>query len=187
MNSIEPILAWNLGPDYPRWTEVLRDRTRVVIRPIGKQDVAEERAFIEALSPQTRRFRFLGQVRHPSIELITRLTDIDYSEAVAFAAVVPDGAREKFLGVSRYSTDRDGTSCECAVTVLDEWHHKGLGTVLMKHLIEVARARGIRYMFSIDSAENVEMADLAKYLGFGRSIDPEDRTQVIHSLWLLQP
>ncbi len=184
MNSIEPVLAWNLGPNYPRWTEVLRDQTHVVIRPISKQDLAEERAFIEALSPQSRRFRFLGQVQHPSSELIKQFTDIDYSHDVAFAAIVPDGVRENFLGVSRYSTSRDGTSCECAVTVLDEWHHKGLGTVLMRHLIEVARARGIRYMISIDSVENVEMADLARYLGFTRCIDPEDRTQVIHSLQL---
>lgn len=184
MNTIEPVLAFNLGPNYPRWTDVLRDQTHVVIRPITKQDVAEERAFIEMLSPQSRRFRFLGQVRHPSSELIKQFTDIDYSHDVAFAAVVADCAREKFLGVSRYNTSRDGTSCECAVTVLDEWHHKGLGTVLMKHLIEVARARGIQYMISIDAAENVEMADLARYLGFTRCIDPEDPTQVIHSLRL---
>lgn len=182
MNFIEPVMAWNLGPDYPLWNDVLSDQTHVVIRPVSKQDSAEERAFIEALSPQSRRFRFLGQVRHPSSALIKQFTDIDYSHEVAFAAVVPDGGNGKFLGVSRYSTSRDGISCECAVTVLDEWHHKGLGTLLMKHLIEVARARGIRYMISIDSAENMEMADLARYLGFTRCIDPDDRTQVIHRL-----
>ena len=184
MNSIEPVMAWSLGPDYPHWTETLRDTTRVVIRPITKQDAAEERAFIEALSPQSRRFRFLGQVRQPSSELIRQFTDIDYNHEVAFAAVVPDDATEKFLGVGRYSTSSDGTSCECAVTVLDAWHHKGLGTALMKHLIEVARARGILSMYSIDSAENVDMDDLAKHLGFTRRIDPEDMTQVVHSLWL---
>ena len=184
MNSIEPVMAWNLGADYPRWTEMLRDQTKVLIRPITKLDTAEEREFIEALSPQSRRFRFLGQVRHPSSELITQFTDIDYNHEVAFAAVVPNDARQKFLGVSRYSTSADGTSCECAVTVLDEWHNKGLGTLLMKYLIEVARARGILYMVSIDSVENTDMDDLARHLGFTRRIDPEDGTQAIHSLWL---
>lgn len=184
MEPIEPILQWNLGPDYPRWTETLRDRTRVVIRPVTRKDAAEERQFIESLSPQARRFRFLGQVRHPGDELISRLTDIDYRHDVAFAAVVPDGAREKFLGVSRYGTSNDGTSCECAVSVLDEWQDKGLGTALMKHLIEVAKARGIQHMYSIDSVENLEMADLAKHLGFARRIDPDDSAQVIHELRL---
>src|SRR5207344_594371 len=100
-----------------RWTETLRDGTRVVIRPLVRTDAARERAFIESLSPETARFRFLGQVRHPSIELIRQLTDLDYDRDVAFAAVVPDDADEKILGVARYSTARDGSSCECAVTV----------------------------------------------------------------------
>lgn len=183
---IEPIMGWALGPEYPRWTETLRDRTRVAIRPITRADADREREFIESLSPQTLRFRFLGQVRHPGSKLIEDLTDIDYQRDVAFAAVMPDDADEKILGISRYSTSRDGTSCECAVTVRDDWHHRGLGTVLMQHLIEVAKARGILFMVSIDSAGNLEMAELARFLGFTRSIDPQDGTQVIHRL-LLQP
>ena len=184
MTSVEPIQPWALGPDYPRWTETLRDHTRVVVRPLTRHDAARERTFIESLSPESRRFRFLGQVRHPSSELIESLTDIDYRRDVAFAAVVPDGAGEKILGVSRFSTSADGISCECAVTVLDDWHRKGLGTLLMRHLIEVARARGIMFMYSVDSAENVEMGDLARFLGFTCQRDPQDSIQVVHRLVL---
>lgn len=170
------------GPGSPRWSETLRDQSHVVIRPINKQDKSAEREFIEQLSSDARRFRFLGQVRHPSERLIERLTDIDYVHEVAFVAVIPEGAHEKIVGVSRYSTDRDGLNCECAVTVSDEWQQKGLGTLLMKHLIEVARANGIRRMTSIDLAENLKMKDLAKYLGFRTRTDPDDACQVIHEL-----
>lgn len=184
MNSFEPILPWALGPDYPRWSETLRDQTRVEIRPLTHADADRERDFIESLSDESRRFRFLGQVRHPSDELIAQLTDIDYERDVAFAAVVPDGDGEKILGVSRYSTDRDGVSCECAVTVLDDWHRKGLGTLLMRHLIDVARARGMLFMTSIDSAQNVEMSELAHHLGFVTHNDPQDAAQVVHRMML---
>ena len=184
MNSFEPVMPWCLDSRYPRWTERLRDGTKIVIRPVTKLDAARERAFIEALSPQARRFRFLGQVARPSSELITQFTDIDYNHDVAFAAIEPDDAGEKFLGVSRYGTTQGGTSCECAVTVLDAWHHRGLGTLLMKHLIEVAKARGILCMFSIDSIDNVEMGEMAKHLGFTRRGDRNDPRQVVHSLWL---
>jgi GNAT superfamily N-acetyltransferase len=187
VNTFQPIMPWALGPDYPRWTETLRDHTRVVIRPITPQDAAAEKAFIEALSPQSRRFRFLGNLRHASDELVRQLTRIDYSHDVAFAAVVPDDARQKFLGVSRYSVGPDATSCECAVAVLDEWHNKGLGTLLMRHLIEVARARGIVHLYSIDSVENSDMAALARFLGFERRLDLDDPGQVMHSLWLQPP
>ena len=184
MQPIEPLSSpWGVGPS-PRWTETLRDSSQVVIRPIRPGDAAIEREFIESLSPQSRRYRFLGDVRHPSDDLIEHLTRLDYAHDVAFAAVVPDGHGEKFVGVSRYSTSADGSACECAVTVLDDWQNKGLGVILMTHLIDLARAHGIKRMWSIDSAENTAMSDLARFLGFQRGPDPDDRTQVIHNLWL---
>lgn len=172
----------SIGPDYPRWSETLRDRSHVVIRPITKHDKAAERTFIEELSPDARRMRFLGEVRHPSERLIEQFTEIDYVHEVAFVAVTAEDSREKIVGVSRYSTDQYGLNCECAVTVSDEWQQKGLGTLLMKHLIEVARAKGVRRMTSIDSAENVQMQDLAKFLGFATRVDPDNVRQVLHEL-----
>ena len=73
MNSISPVMPWAMGPDHPRWTETLRDRSRVLIRPITPRDLDAERTFIESLSPRARRFRFLGEVRHPSEAMLLRL------------------------------------------------------------------------------------------------------------------
>lgn len=165
-----------------RWTETLRDGTRVVIRGLQRVDGNRERTFIESLSPQTLRFRFLGQAHRPSEALIEQLTDLDMERDVALAAVVPNDADERILGVARYSMDEEGNRCECAVTVLDDWHRRGLGTTLMRHLIEVAKANGIAEMYSVDSAENTEMGALARFLGFSRELDPEDATQVLHRL-----
>lgn len=169
---------------FPTWSDTLRDGTSVRIRPIGKDDKEAEREFIEALSPESRRLRFLGQMRHPSEKLLEALTDIDHIHEVAFAATMPGEQHDRFIGVSRYSTDSTGANCECAVTVDDRWHDRGLGTVLMKHLIEVARSRGIATMYSIDSAENAGMHDLAGHLGFHCHRDPDNATQVIHELRL---
>ncbi len=179
-----PVAPPSIGPDYPRWSETLRDGSHVVIRPINKQDKAAERAFIEALSPGARRMRFLGEVRHPSERLIEQFTDIDYVHDVAFVAVTAEDSREKFIGVSRYSTDESGFNCECAVTVSDEWQQQGLGTLLMQHLIEVARTQGVRRMTSMDSVENAQMQDLAKFLGFVTRADPDNVRQVLHELEL---
>jgi GNAT superfamily N-acetyltransferase len=167
-----------------RWTETLSDGSHVIIRPIRKEDAALERAFIARLSPQSRRMRFLGTIKEPSEELIRSLTDIDYRRDMAFIALVHRDNQTLEIGVSRFSTSDDGSTCECAVTVSDEWHHRGLATLLMRHLIEVARARGIRSMVSYDSPENVEMRELATFLGFEHFSDTEDRSMVIHRLKL---
>lgn len=184
MNSTPLVHRPSIGPDYPRWSETLRDHSHVVIRPINPQDRDAERSFIEGLSKEARHYRFLGQIKCPSEALIEQFTNIDYVHEVAFVAVIPEDGHERIVGVSRYSTDESGTKCECAVTVTDEWQNRGLGTLLMRHLIEVARARGIRRMMSIDSAENVRMHDLARYLGFDTRVDPDDASQVIHELTL---
>ncbi len=184
MPSIEALRPWQMGPDYPRWSEALRDGSHVLIRPVCKQDATAERVFIEALSPQSRRYRFLGQVSHSSDDLIKRFTDIDYEHELASAALAHEDSRDRIVTLSRYSTNADETSCECAVTVLDDWQDKGLGTLMLTRLIEVARSRGIKHMWSMDSAGNVAMADLAHHMGFQRNQDPEDSSQMVYSLWL---
>jgi GNAT superfamily N-acetyltransferase len=165
-----------------RWTEALRDGSTVTIRLINRHDMAAERAFIEGLSPESRRFRFLDAVASPSERMIEQFTDVDCVRDVGFVAFAQPDSREQIVGVGRYSTDPDGLICECAVTVADPWQHKGLGTVLMQRLIDCARSRGIRTMFSVDLAENAAMSELARHFGFHTHVDPDDAGQVIHEL-----
>jgi GNAT superfamily N-acetyltransferase len=166
------------------WSDVLRDGTRVTIRPVREDDVERERAFIMALSPQSRRLRFLGQIGQPSDTLLKQLTRIDPDNDAAFAAVGAGDPEARFLGVGRFSVAPGGDRCEVAIAVLDDRQQLGLGTILMKHLIEVARSRGIGSMYSYDTAENSEMAELAAHLGFERCADCDDASMVTHTLRL---
>ena len=173
-----------MSAEAPSWEHTLRSGLHVTIRPLCKEDAELERRFIDSLSSQSRRFRFLGQISCASPELIRRMTDIDYVHDVASVAVATINGEPLEIGVARYSVAGDGRSCECAVTVGDDYHGQGVGTLLMTHLIDMARGRGIRDMFSIDSAENFAMRDLAQALGFRRESDPDDASQVIHRLSL---
>jgi GNAT superfamily N-acetyltransferase len=166
------------------WHDELLDGTRVLIRPLHADDAALEREFIEHLSARSKRLRFLGLIGSPSDALVRQLTQLDFRREVAFAALVAREGAKHLIGVSRFSLGADRKSCECAVTVADEWQHKGLGTLLMRHLIAVARARGIHEMVSLDAVDNPEMRELAAYLGCTRRADPLDASQVIHSLKL---
>ncbi|KXU98388.1 hypothetical protein AB839_03095 [Stenotrophomonas sp. DDT-1] len=170
----------------PQWLETLRDGSRVLIRAIRPQDREAERAFIEGLSSQTRHYRFLGGLCHPSEELLSRLTVIDPVKEAAFIAIETGDVNSNIIGVSRFSADSDGQNCECAVTVSDQWQNKGLGTSLMRHLIKVARSRGMRTLYSVDLSGNAAMRDLAHHLGFTSRLDPDEPCQVIHELDLRQ-
>jgi GNAT superfamily N-acetyltransferase len=166
----------------PQWREKLRDGTTVLIRPIHPADTELERHFIEALSPASRRLRFLGEIAVPSPQLLAQLTHPDAQRDAAFVALIAEGAVKREIGVARFSAEPDGRTCECAVTVSEDWRNRGLATVLMQHLIEVARRRGIESMYSTDAAENPAMHELATHLGFTCRRDPENATQVLHTL-----
>ena len=164
-------------------SEVLHDGSTVSIRPLHRQDVELERSFIEGLSPQSRRYRFLCSLVTPSDALLSQLTDLDPQREAALIALVEERGMTREVGVARYSGVPSGKA-EIAVTVSDEWQNKGLGTALMKRLIELARQRGIREFYSVDASGNDHMRKLAQHLGFQCKTDPEDATQVIYTLQL---
>ena len=170
--------------DVPESVVTLRDGSEVTIRTLRKEDGRLDRDFIRNLSPESRWMRFLGQIGEPSDSLIRKLTELDYQHDMAFIALSREVGNVHAIGVSRYSLAPDGQSCECAVAVADAWQGKGLGTALMHGLIDIARRRGIRTMFSLDASENERMRELARDLGFKREQDPDDSTRVIHQLVL---
>ncbi len=169
--------------DTPQWEETLRDGSRVLIRRLRGTDAELERRFIRGLSPESRRLRFLAQFSEPSEELIRNLTQLPAGD-VAFIALVHRDGEKKVVGASRYSVLADGSGSECAVVVDDQWRDKGLGTILMRHLIETARQHGLRSMVSTDAAGNWCMHELADDLGFTCQPDPGDSRQVLYRLVL---
>lgn len=177
-----PFLPFLDALEGDHWIEALRDGTPVLIRPLAEGDRQREIDFIDRLSHRSRRMRFLGDFRKMSVASIDRLMTIDYESQMAFVALVHENGALREIGVSRYSATSDGKRCECAVTVADEWQGRGLGVLLMRHLVDIARRNGFKQMFSVDAADNQAMRDLASYLGFSRRMDPEDSALVIHSL-----
>jgi GNAT superfamily N-acetyltransferase len=156
----------------------------VTIRPIQIYDLEMQQEFIRRLSPASKSFRFLGGVSElPSPEL-RRLCDVDGKYSMAFVATVLRNGREVEIGVARYAPYTGSNTREVAVTVADEWQHRGLGTTLVKHLIETAKVNGITHLYSVSLVDNRGMAALAKDLGMVSMRDPHDPHQVIYSLAL---
>jgi len=167
-----------------RWIETLNDGSRVIIRPITVADTELERDYIESLSPDSRWQRFLSQMNHPTPELIRQLTDIDQVRHVALMAVANENGKQQAVGVSRYALDATGDTAECALSVADSWQNRGLGTVLMNRLVDIACAQKVKKLYSIDSAENFRIQNLVKRLGFQSHLNPDDATQIIHTKYL---
>jgi RimJ/RimL family protein N-acetyltransferase len=156
----------------------------VTIRPMRAADIDMEAAFVRGLSPQSRHYRFLGGVKELSSKELRRLCNVDGHRSMAFVATVIENGRETEIGVSRYAPNATGDVREIAVTVADAWQNKGIGTRLVRQLIEHARDHGVRRLYSMDLADNDAMRHLARDLGMTATPDPDDPRQVIYSLAL---
>lgn len=167
------------------WTERLRDGNLVHIRPISPADAKREWAFMSRLPPEYRAYRFLGLIKGSNEGVARELTQVDPAREVTLVAIAkaPDGDVE--IGAARYCSSPDGVHCDCAVTVDPAWQHLGVGRLLMGHLIDVARARGIRRMYAIDAARCAGGHQLAERLGFHPRPDPED--PVVNTFELVLP
>ena len=161
------------------WIDALNDGSHVLIRPLRPQDREREKAFIENLSPATRHQRFLGEIKEVGEQLLNQLMDVGTPQRVAYVALVHDNGELREVGISRYAqVDEQPSHCEFAVTIADEWQGKGLGALLMQHLIDEARNNGFQQMYSVDSAANYSMRRLAKQLGMRSAIDPVSYTHL---------
>ena len=146
----------------------------VIIRPIRPEDAELTQGFVRGLSEETKYFRYMDAVRELSPAMLVRLTQIDYSREMALLAVTEVEGGEVELGVARYAINPDGESCEFALVVNDQWQKQGIGHKLMDVLMDVARAKGLRFMEGEVLKTNRRMLKLSESLGFRVEPHPED-------------
>jgi len=145
--------------------ERLRDGTRVLVRPIKGEDETLYPDFIAAENAEDVRLRFFGAIRELSQAFITQLTHLDYDRAMAFVAI--DEANGKMLGVVRLhqEAEKPGTG-EYAVIVRSDFKGRGLGRLMMRQMIEWAKAARVNTITGLVLADNAEMLKLCAELGF---------------------
>jgi acetyltransferase len=156
----------------------LRGGEALKLRPIRPEDADLERAFVAAMSEQSRYRRFMQHLPALTPQMLARFTQVDYDRELALIALVGEPA-EAIVAVARYVGNPDGESAEFAIAVADAWHGRGLGRAMMQALIGCARRRGFRRLVGIVLASNEPMLTLCRKLGFVARHDPDDPEQVI--------
>jgi acetyltransferase len=153
------------------------------IRPIRPDDADMLQALVRGLSEESRYFRFASTMPELPARMLARYTLIDYDREMALVAVhkarhvKDDGSfseTERIVGVSRYITNPDQTSCEFSLVVADDFKGQGLGSRLMLSIIDAARAKGLAEIDGLILANNTNMLRLMKSLGFTIGPFPED-------------
>ncbi len=118
-------------------------------------------------------FRFFTAPSRLSDADLEYLTNLDYHDHFAWAAFAIDERGQPGIGVARYIRDpAHSNHAEVAVTVLDDYQHRGLGTLLLVMLAVHARRNGITTFVSHILWDNREL--LETLAAAGARIEPEE-------------
>jgi ribosomal protein S18 acetylase RimI-like enzyme len=130
---------------------------------------------IERTSPQSLQRRFFAMRRRFSERERAFFMQIDFSNHVALVALAGETDRQMIVGSGRYIVFEPGRA-EMAFVVVDAWQGRGIGSLLIRHLIGIAGLGGLRELTAEVLSENTAMLKMFERSGFTRAARRDPQT-----------
>lgn len=159
------------------WTSKQGEPLR--IRPIRPEDEPLLVKFHATLSDRSVSLRYFHAMKYSTRvahERLTRICFIDYDREMALVAVSkdPETGDRAIRGVSRLSKIRETNDAEFALIVSDEFQGRGLGSELLRRILQVGRDERVARVVGEILPENIEMLRVCERLGFKTTRDLEE-------------
>ncbi|MFN5965207.1 MAG: bifunctional acetate--CoA ligase family protein/GNAT family N-acetyltransferase, partial [Pseudanabaena sp.] len=154
-----------------------RKGDRVTIRPIRPEDEPLMVQFHQNLSEESVYLRYAHTVKltkRIAHERLTRICFIDYDREMVLAADYknPETCEHEILGVARLSKSHGMNEAEFALIVSDRYHHQGLGTELLRRILEIGKEQNLEAIVGYILNSNEPMQSICRKLGFKLQPDP---------------
>jgi GNAT superfamily N-acetyltransferase len=165
-------------------TETLRDGTRIVIRALRPED---EEGLLQAVARMSRDsivLRFFSVRRAFSEAEVAYFVDVDFVSHVALVATLDLGDGAYIVAGARYIVVEPGVA-EVAFAVDDAQQGRGIGGLMMKHIVVLARAAGLVELRAEVLPENQPM--LRVFRGSGLDLAARRKDGVVHLRMPLLP
>ncbi|MEM8805498.1 MAG: bifunctional acetate--CoA ligase family protein/GNAT family N-acetyltransferase [Cyanobacteria bacterium P01_G01_bin.38] len=151
------------------WT--LPDGLAATIRPIRPEDEPLIVAFHQTLSEESIYFRYFHLIKlqaRVAHDRLTRICFIDYDQEMALVAehLEPETNERTILGVARLSRLHGLNEAEFGLLINDRYQGRGLGSELLRSLINIAQAEGLTRISADILPQNRAMQYLCQKLGF---------------------
>lgn len=144
---------------------IMRDGSTAAIRPAEPSDAVMMQQFVDRLSPESRRHRFFSESPPPSDDIAALCRS--FNPRAQFTLIVTrlwDGTPRMIAAGSYWA--RNGQTAEVAMAVDDEFHGKGLGTLLLERLALVAIRHNFTHLWAVTHVDNLPMREVFRESGF---------------------
>lgn len=149
----------------------MKDGTDVSLRPIRPDDEPRMAQFHQTLSERTvymRYFSSLSLRSRVAHERLLRICHVDGEREVALVVDYTNNrtGQQRILGVGRLIKLEAQNEAEVAILVSDQYQKQGLGTELLRRLIQIARDQKLHCVSGELLRDNLAMQIIVKKLGF---------------------
>ncbi len=160
---------------------VLRNGASVRLRPIRPDDAPRLMALCDRLSPRTVYQRFFSP-RRLRAEEADAFANVDHRERVALVAEVDSGQELELIGVARYGLAEEAVTADIGLVVEDGWQGLGLGSMLLKEILQAGARQGIRHFRADVLTENRRaLRLLARHTNIAQSTTSDGVTRITFS------
>ncbi len=153
-SEVQPVEHWEADV-------LLKDGRVAQLRPILAADAERLVEFYSRVSEQSKYFRFFAPYPTLSDKDVTRFTTVDNDRRVAFVVTL----HSTIIGVGRYDAVGDDEA-EVAFLVEDAHQGRGVGQLLLEHLAQAGRERGIRTFVADVLPSNSRMQQIFREMGY---------------------
>jgi len=164
---------------------IARNGVPLAIRPIRPDDEQRMVRFHHSLSDRSvylRYFHFLNLDARTAHDRLAHVCHVDYARERVLVAESSDG---EIAAVGRLTRDETMDDAEFALLVSDAWQDRGIGSELLRRLVQLAREVGVRLVVGDILAENQGMQEVCSALGFELKYSLEDH--VVKATLFLKP
>jgi GNAT superfamily N-acetyltransferase len=154
---------------------VLADGGSALVRAVRPDDAPRLAAFHRALSLETIHFRYFSGLCELPPLILRRFTEVDFGRDMVLLAEVG----ERMIALASWHRGKAEDGAEVAFVVADEHQGRGLGTILLERLAELARERGLTRFRADTLAGNRAMLRVFRDAGFALERESDDAA-VVH-------
>lgn len=162
------IREWSGGSGEQGYHEyvLLRDGSGITLRLANPEDAEAVEKFVGSVSEESRYLRFMAGVNYVSKSVIDGMCINDPPERASLLAFLGGDTHGRVIGIGNYVSLAVRNAAEVSFLVSDEYHGKGIGTLLLERLAGIAAANGFVEFEAEMLSANEKMMTVFRGAGF---------------------